>query len=64
MTIPKPAPAQVVRQSLRVLCATRERLRRMEERHLRRGRLRDGHDALLQHLGADLFILRLSLIHI
>lgn len=32
MTIPKPAPAQVVRQSLRVLCATRERLRRMEER--------------------------------
>ena len=31
MTIPKPAPAQVVRQSLRVLCATRERLRRMEE---------------------------------
>lgn len=32
MTIPKPAPSQVVRQSLRVLCATRERLRRMEER--------------------------------
>ena len=32
MTIPKPAPAQVVRQSLRVLCATRERLRRMVER--------------------------------
>ena len=32
LTVSKPAPLQVVRQSLSVLCATRERLRRMEER--------------------------------
>lgn len=32
LTVSKPAPLQLVRQSLRVLCATRERLRRMEER--------------------------------
>ena len=32
LTVSKPAPTQVVRQSLRVLCATRERLRLMEER--------------------------------
>ena len=30
LTLSKPAPPQVVRQSLSVLCATRERLRRME----------------------------------
>ena len=32
LTVSKPAPLQVVRQSLSVLCATRERLRRMEAR--------------------------------
>ena len=32
LTVSKPAPVPVVRQSLSVLCATRERLRRMEER--------------------------------
>ena len=32
LTVSKPAPLLVVRQSLSVLCATRERLRRMEAR--------------------------------
>lgn len=32
LTVSKPSSVQVIRQSLRVLCATRERLRRMEER--------------------------------
>ena len=32
MTLPKPTSLQMMAQSLRVLCATRERLRKMEER--------------------------------
>lgn len=32
LTISKPSSAQIIRQSLRVLCATRERLRMMEQR--------------------------------
>ncbi len=34
MTLSKPTSSQLVAQSLRVLCATRERLRRMEERQV------------------------------
>lgn len=34
MTLPKPTSLQMVSQSLRILCATRERLRQMEARQL------------------------------
>ena len=33
MTLPKPTSSQMVAQCLRGLCATRERLRKVEERH-------------------------------
>ena len=34
LTLPKPTSAQMIAQSLRMLCATRERLRQMEEKQV------------------------------
>lgn len=42
LVLPKPASSQTVSQSLQLLCGTRERLRRMEQNRLHRGK--DGGD--------------------